>query len=172
MIELIVTISANGVVGIRGPNKLLWDTDVTDKFFRKNTLGSVVVMGNNTWKVLGKPLINRTNIVLAHHRRGERNGVEFFDSIESIMTKFSSFFVIGGGEIFNAFLPFVDEIRLATISIDVGGDQDYIYFPTEIIDEDFFLVKESSIISDIEKTSELKCSIIFSHWKRDITNLH
>lgn len=173
MIELILSISANNILGIKGINKLLWDSDVVNRFFRKNTLGSVVVMGNNTFKAVERPLTNRTNIVLSKTiKPGERNGVTYYDNIQNVMSDYPSFYVIGGGEIITAFFPFIDQIKLATISLDIGGREEYIFFPSDAVDEEFYQVQESAIIKDKEKISGLQSSIIFSKWRRDIETLH
>ena len=52
--------------GIGKKNDLLFSLPEDMKFFREKTLNKVVVMGSNTLKSFpnGKPLKNRTNVVL------------------------------------------------------------------------------------------------------------
>lgn len=45
-------------------NELLWHLPVDFSWFIKNTKGKPVIMGRKTMESLGKPLKNRTNIVL------------------------------------------------------------------------------------------------------------
>ncbi len=57
--------SLNRVIG-RG-NQIPWRLPEDFKWFKKTTMGHVVVMGRKTFESLGKPLPNRTNFVLTRH---------------------------------------------------------------------------------------------------------
>ncbi len=76
MIYHVVAVSKNGVIG--KDNKLPWHFSVDLKFFKNLTTGHTVIMGRKTFESivsrLGKPLPNRTNIVLS---RKMKNGNSF-----------------------------------------------------------------------------------------------
>jgi len=76
--KAIAAMSENRVIG-QG-NKIPWHLPEDFKWFKKMTLGNVVVMGRNTFESLGKPLPNRTNLVLTRHpRRFVNTHPEIFD---------------------------------------------------------------------------------------------
>ena len=62
MISLIVAVAENGVIGDR--NALLWHISEDLRHFKAVTTGHPVVMGRKTWESLGRPLPNRTNVVI------------------------------------------------------------------------------------------------------------
>ncbi len=59
--------SLNRVIG--AGNKIPWHLPEDFKWFKKTTMGNVVLMGRKTFESLGKPLPNRKNIILTHHPR-------------------------------------------------------------------------------------------------------
>lgn len=62
MISIIVAVARNGVIG--GGNTLLWHISEDLKRFKALTTGHPVVMGRKTFESLGRPLPNRTNVVV------------------------------------------------------------------------------------------------------------
>jgi dihydrofolate reductase len=93
-------------------NKLPWNLKTDMKRFRKLTEGHVVIMGRKTLESIGRPLPNRKNIVLSKERHSNGDGVEwvstaqdaiFLADFHSICMGQDTFFVIGGGEIYNIF---------------------------------------------------------------------
>lgn len=65
--KAIAAMSLNRVIG-QG-NKIPWHIPEDFKWFKKMTLGNIVVMGRKTFEGLGKPLPQRTNLVLTRHPR-------------------------------------------------------------------------------------------------------
>ncbi len=63
--KAIAAMSLNRVIG--SGNKIPWHLPEDFKWFKKTTLGNVVVMGRKTFESLGKPLPNRTNLILTRH---------------------------------------------------------------------------------------------------------
>ena len=63
MISIIVAVAENGVIG--GDNRLLWHISEDLRRFRSLTTGHPVVMGRKTYESLGRPLPNRTNVVVS-----------------------------------------------------------------------------------------------------------
>src|SRR5438132_11171950 len=70
-LKAIAAMSLNRVIGSGG--KIPWHLPEDFRWFKQLTTGHVVVMGRKTFESLGKPLPNRTNIVVT--RRGDLPGV-------------------------------------------------------------------------------------------------
>ena len=126
MITLIAACSKNRVIG--GDNKLLWHIPQDLKRFKSLTNGNPIVMGRKTYESIGRPLPNRTNIILSKSKNLFVKGCLVYNSIYSVMELYqkSNLFVIGGGEIYKMFLPFADKIELTLIDREYNGDT---YFP-------------------------------------------
>ena len=63
--KAIAAMSLNRVIGADG--KIPWHLPEDFKWFRKMTMGNVVVMGRKTFESLGRPLPNRKNMILTRH---------------------------------------------------------------------------------------------------------
>jgi dihydrofolate reductase len=63
--KAIAAMSLNRVIGADG--KIPWHLPEDFKWFKKMTMGNVVVMGRKTFESLGQPLPNRKNLVLTRH---------------------------------------------------------------------------------------------------------
>src|SRR4249919_222732 len=63
--KAIAAMSLNRVIG--AGNKIPWHLPEDFQWFKRTTLGSVVVMGRKTFESLGKPLPNRKNLILTRH---------------------------------------------------------------------------------------------------------
>lgn len=173
MITMLAATSVTGIIGIRGAETLLWDSEVDMELFKSNTDKQVVVMGNNTFKALRQPLKNRTNVILSRKEEpGNREGAYYYNSIGDIIKNYETFMVIGGEAVYNLFLPIADEIIISTLSLDFSGEGDYAYFPVDQMERDFFMTNESEVIPDIDKISGLPINIIFTRWKRGVPNVH
>ena len=76
----IAAMSRNRVIGADG--KIPWYISEDLKFFKRTTLGHIIVMGRKTYDSLGKPLPGRENWVLS---RGARiDGVTMLRSFDAI----------------------------------------------------------------------------------------
>lgn len=119
MIKIVVATSNNGVIG--KDNKLLWKQSEDLKRFKSLTLGQKVVMGRKTYESIGKPLPNRDNYVITRSLN-EIEGCKLLKSFEEVNKLEGDIFIIGGGEIYEKFITFADEIYLTIIDCDVDGD--------------------------------------------------
>ncbi len=118
--------SLNRVIG--SGNRIPWHLPDDFKWFKRVTSGHVVLMGRKTFESLGKPLPNRTNLVLT--RRAEKiAGVTVLhapaDLSESDFAP-REIFVIGGAEIYAQLLPRCTELYLSVVQREVDGDA---FFP-------------------------------------------
>ncbi len=128
-ISAIVAIGKNRELG--RSNNLLWRISDDLKRFKSLTTGHPIVMGRKTFDSIGKPLPNRTNIVVTRDASWTREGVLAMASLEEALTKArdiekEEIFIVGGAQIYAQALPFTD--RLYMTLIDAKKDAD-IYLP-------------------------------------------
>ncbi len=124
MIALVYAISNNGVIGVNGG--LPWHVPSDLKHFKAVTLGKPIIMGRKTWESLPKkPLSGRQNIVMSRRTGFVAEGARVVASIGDALVVAGAapeICVIGGAELFNAFLPQAGRIYLTRILADVSGD--------------------------------------------------
>lgn len=110
--------------GIGKKNDLLFSLPEDMKFFRATTLNKVVIMGSNTLKSFpgGKPLKNRTNIVLfpGGEKRDDCTIVESIDELFAEIKKYpeDDVFVIGGAMFYKTMLPYCSEVYVTKVDAD------------------------------------------------------
>jgi dihydrofolate reductase len=83
-------------------------------------------MGRRTFESLGRPLPNRTNVVVTRREDYRPEGVEVVHSLEEAVRKYPDAFVIGGAEIYRQALPLANELYITKIDAAYKGDT---YFP-------------------------------------------
>ena len=125
----IAAMSPQRVIGSAGT--IPWHISEDLRFFKRTTLGHVIVMGRKTYESLGKPLPGRENLVVS--RSATLDGVRVFRSLSEIVepTDGRQLYVIGGAELYAALLPRCSEILLTRVSIDVAGDTWFPEFENE-----------------------------------------
>lgn len=124
MIIGIAAVDRKGAIGKGG--KLPWHYPADMKFFRETTTGHAVVMGRKTWLTIGKPLKNRLNIVLSRDPNIEpQESLLVLTDIESVLSFNNSLttdlFVIGGAQVYEAFLPHIDKWIITEVPLTVSG---------------------------------------------------
>ena len=132
--KAIAAMARNRVIGAEG--KIPWHLPEDLKFFKRTTLGHVILMGRKTYESLGRPLPGRENWVVS--RTGDFPGVKVFRDLSEISppTDGRELFVIGGAQIYEALLPRCEELYLTRVDEDVEGDA---YFPAF---EDQYVLKD------------------------------
>ncbi len=127
MITLIAATDQNRGIGLQG--RLPWRLPADLDRFRRITTGHAVLMGRKTWKSIGRPLPERTNIVMSRHPAPvEANGVLWASSPEEALRLAGDgeVFIIGGAEIYGLFLPRADRLLLTRINGEFQADA---FFP-------------------------------------------
>ncbi len=122
--SLVVAHDKNRVIGRNGT--MPWALPADMEMFVKRTLHHTVLMGRKTWQGLRRqPLPNRHNIVLSRNPRFTAPQAEVVNTLEKISAEFcdqGECMVIGGNEIYRAFLPLANRIYLTLIETEVPGD--------------------------------------------------
>lgn len=126
MINLIAAISQNHQIGI--DNQMPWHVPEDLAYFKEVTSHHTVLMGRKTYESIGRPLPNRRNIILTRNQDFSASGVEVLHTFEEALALCKSLdevFVIGGGEIYKAFMPYADRLYLTLIHQCVMGDTSF-----------------------------------------------
>ncbi len=126
---MIVAVDESRAIGKN--NQLLWFIPEDLHRFKAITTGHVVIMGENTFRSIGKPLPNRTNIVLTINRDFHPTGCLVVYSIEEALKvarlhEQEEMFVIGGASIYKQFLPMTERLYLTLVE---GKHEADTYFP-------------------------------------------
>lgn len=126
MITLIAACSSNRVIG--KDNQLIWKVPGDLKRFKELTTGHPILMGRKTFESIGRPLPNRTNIVITRDKNWRHEGCLVYNNLEDVLSIFEkhNLFVIGGGEIYKSLIARADKIELTLIDREFDGDA---YFP-------------------------------------------
>ena len=136
--------------GIGKNNGLMFSIPKDMKFFRETTNGKTVVMGGNTLRSFpnGNPLKNRVNIVLSRSlRRDDCVIVSDYEALKEEMKarQNEDIYIIGGGSVYAALLPYCEEILVTKVNADGGAD---VFFPNLDEDGNFAVKSESEEIED------------------------
>ncbi|MHB8741518.1 MAG: dihydrofolate reductase [Sulfuricaulis sp.] len=126
-ISLIAAMAENRVIGAN--NALPWRLPADLKRFRKLTSGHHIIMGRRNYESIGKPLPNRTNIIVTRNANYLAPGCIMRNSIEEALTAVqndSEVFIIGGAEIYRQTIDRADRLYLTLIHATIPGDT---YFP-------------------------------------------
>lgn len=122
-IYLVAAVSKNGVIGANG--KLPWYLPEDLRHFKQVTTGHPVVMGRKTWESIGRPLPNRSNIVISRRPDFVAPGAQVASSLDEALALCAgseSVMVIGGNEVFRAALPLATGLIMTEIHRDYQGD--------------------------------------------------
>ena len=126
-IEYVVAMSENRVIGRK--NDLPWRLPKDLKHFKATTLGHAILMGRKTYESIGRPLPDRTNIILTSDPAYIAPGCLVVTSLEEALEMaqaFERFMVVGGAKVYEQFLPYVDIIHMTVVHQTLEGDA---YFP-------------------------------------------
>jgi dihydrofolate reductase len=134
--KAIAAMAENRVIGLRG--SIPWYLPEDFRWFKRATMGGVVVMGRKTFESLGRPLPGRENVVVSR-TLPEREGVRVVRELGGISdAAFSGkeVWVIGGAELYTALLPACSELFLSEVRGCFEGDA---FFPET---REFFAERE------------------------------
>ena len=125
MISIIVAVAKNGTIGDK--NALLWHISEDLRNFKRITSGHPVIMGRKTFESLGRPLPNRTNVVISRTTT-HIEGCTVVDSLEKAIALFPTdeeVFIIGGAQIYAQALSLADKFYLTKVEHEYEGDTSF-----------------------------------------------
>jgi dihydrofolate reductase len=137
--KAIAAMAQNRVIG-QG-RKIPWHLPEDFKWFKSMTTGQIVVMGRKTFESIGKPLPNRTTIVVSRSLP-QISGVRVVSDLGQIdrANESRDIFICGGAQIYEQALPSCSDLYLTLVKRIVDGDtffpvfEDRFQFVTQIQD--------------------------------------
>ena len=144
MITIIAAIAKNNALG--KDNDLIWHLPGDLKRFKKTTTGHSILMGRNTFESIGKPLPNRTTIIITRNKNYSKEGCLTAGSIEEaieLAKEEAQLFIIGGAQIYKEIMAkdLADQLDITLVHSEFEAD---VYFPEidakvwkEAVREDF-----------------------------------
>lgn len=146
-LRAIVAMTSSRVIGRDG--RLPWHLPEDLRFFRRTTTGHAVVMGRKTWESIGRPLPNRRNIVLSRSAWDLPAGCERIATPEELdgLAIGTEVYIIGGAQVYTAFLPRCQELLVTWVGGDWEGDT---WFPA--FEEEF----EPAAVLETHPTCEMR----------------
>ncbi len=151
MLGMIVACDRNGAIGKDGD--LPWRQSTDLQHFKRVTMDSTIIMGRKTWDSLPGILPGRKHVVLS---RGEVEGVEVVSFDQALEMEG---WIIGGGQIYELFLPHVSQLHRTIIDTRVDGADTF--FP-DITGMGFKLGEETHVSAGEKDQHDM----IFQHWIR------
>ena len=139
--NLIVAVDQNWAIGKGGDQLCYLKEDL--KRFKELTLGHAVVLGRKTLATFpgGKPLKGRPNLILSRDPHFAVEGGEVFHDLDSLLAAApADSFVIGGGSVYKALLPYCDTAYVTKIDHAFPGAD--VWFPNLDADPDWEIIRE------------------------------
>ena len=137
IIAAVVAIGRNRELG-KG-NKLIWHIPDDLKRFKRLTLGHPIIMGRKTFESIvaeiGKPLPERTNIVVTRDKNWKYEGVLTASSLGKALEigrglDSEEIHIGGGAQMYEQALPYIDKLYLTLIDAE-APDADTFFPPYE-----------------------------------------
>jgi dihydrofolate reductase len=127
-LHAIVAMSQNRVIGQN--NCLPWHLPADLRHFKAITLGKPILMGRKTFASIGRPLPQRTNIILTHDSHFTAPGCLISHSLDEAIATAASLhetvMIIGGAKLYEQALPRAQRLYLTLVHHDFVGDA---FFP-------------------------------------------
>ncbi|MFT7507830.1 MAG: dihydrofolate reductase [Acidimicrobiales bacterium] len=129
-ISIIAAIGKNRELGKN--NELIWPIRDDLRRVKDLTTGHPIIMGQNTYESIGKPLPNRTNIVLTQDTNYHPEGCVMAHSLDEAFeiarsVEDEEIFIFGGAYVYTQTIDMVDRLYL-TLVHDTDEDADA-FFP-------------------------------------------
>ena len=150
MINIVAAVSKDGYIA-NDNSQLPWGNKQKSdlKFFRDLTINHTVIVGRKTFDQLNGGLSERKHIVVTTKKQPDTENASFVDinkAIQIAQDSSNDIFVIGGAQIYQAFLPLTDCIYLSVIDMEAGSG---LKFP-DFDRKKWKLVYENKYKSDID----------------------
>jgi len=147
IVSLIVAADEKNGIGL--DNKLLCYLPADLKYFKQVTSGHCIVMGRNTYESIGRPLPNRTNIVVTRNKSLSIDGCVVVNSLQDAVDyarkhNETELMITGGGTIYADAVNWCDKIYLTRIHHKFNADT---FFP-EVSNLGFQLATSETFTAD------------------------
>jgi len=129
-ITIIAAIAENNALGKN--NDLIWHLPADLKRFKKTTTGHHIIMGRNTFESIGKPLPNRTTVIITRNPDYKVEGCIVVNSLEKaleIAKNDETPFIIGGAQIYKQAISIADKLDITEVHHSFDAD---VFFPENL----------------------------------------
>lgn len=157
-ISLVAAMANNRVIG--KDNDMPWHMPADLAHFKKVTMSKPIVMGRKTYESIGRPLPGRLNIVISRDPDFSVDGVTVVSGPEQAIAAagpVEELMIIGGGKIYDLFLPKATRLYLTQIDLNVEGDT---HFPDYESLANWSIVEKKQCSAD-EKNLNDYCFVVF-----------
>jgi len=153
--KAIVAVNEDWGIGCSGKQSIVLPED--RRFFRETTTGGTIIAGRKTFEDFPGVLPNRKNIILTRDVGFKVDGAVVVHSFDDVLAEISAddperVFVVGGGNIYDLFLPFCTAVYLTKIHVSPPSDT---YFPNLDMMPDWVLESKS----ETKKSEEFEYTI-------------
>jgi dihydrofolate reductase len=136
-LKAIAAMAQNRAIG--AGNRIPWHLAEDFRWFKQTTTGHIILMGRKTFESIGRPLPNRTTVVLS------RGGfvypgvqtISCWEELTAVADERKEVFLCGGAEIYAQALPLCSDLYLTLLKREVEGDT---FFP--VFEDQFELVSK------------------------------
>lgn len=159
--SIIAAVASNRAIGKNGD--LIWHISNDLKHFKEVTTNGCVLMGYNTYASLPgkKPLPKRRNVIISSRLDNAPEGFELAASIPQaikLLNDVPEVFVMGGGMIYEQFMPLADKLYLTKINKAFEADT---FFP--IVNFNEWELTDLQVVDD---DAQIDCEYRFETWER------
>lgn len=127
MITIIAAIAKENALG--KDNQLIWHLPADLKRFKKVTLNHHIIMGRKTYESLGKPLPNRTTIIITRNPNFKAEGCIVVNSLQNALDaakEDKNPYILGGADIYKQAIEIADILDLTFVHHKFDADA---FFP-------------------------------------------
>ncbi|HOY18353.1 MAG TPA: dihydrofolate reductase [Haliscomenobacter sp.] len=147
IVSVIVAAAKNRVIGMH--NQIPWYLPADLKYFKKITTNHHVIMGRNTFNSIGRPLPNRTNVIVTRDIFFAATDCLVAHSVDEALELAydngeTEAFIIGGGQIYEQSQEYWDKIYLTEVNLEPEGE---VFFP-EINLKEWRLTFKQPLLAD------------------------
>ncbi len=122
---IIAAVAANRTIG--KDNNLVWHLPADLRHFKNTTTGHYIIMGRKSFESIGKPLPNRTTIIITRNPDYRQEGAFVVNSLEAALEKAEKdrqgkVFILGGGQIYQKAISISDYMYITEVHESFEGD--------------------------------------------------
>ncbi len=163
--EIAIIVAKAADHGIGCSDGLPWHMPEELKYFKSRTIGKPVIMGRKTFLSLGKPLINRENIVLTRQEDLSIEGVTIKHNLDDAIqhalntatkSEQEEIMIIGGADIFEQAIKFAHVVYLTQIQHEDFEDTNA-YLPKNYLDGWKTIEQSSKVLHDKKSNLDIEC---------------
>lgn len=126
-VTMVAAVAENGVIGRDG--NIPWHLPEDFAHFKRTTVGHVLVLGRTTHEGIGRPLPDRTTVVLTRDPDWHQDGVHVartvLEALELADTLPGEVMIGGGAAVYEAAMPYADVQVLSEVHASPEGDTFY-----------------------------------------------